>query len=86
MVRMVSVVDISPAEREHVRVDFYRAHRRQEAFSSVAVRRDSERSAWFLEVGATGPVDVPQTYAGLAVRVKPALGAINAVGRLTQAV
>jgi hypothetical protein len=73
------VVDISPHEREQIRLDFYRAHRAQPGFSSVAVRRDPERDAWYLDVGATAPVDVQPSYRGLEVRVRQALGAINAV-------
>jgi hypothetical protein len=79
MLRMGSVVEISSAEREQIRLAFYRAYRAQSAFSSVAVRRDEARGMWFLDVGATGPVDVPSTYRALEVRVKSALGAVNAV-------
>jgi hypothetical protein len=87
MKRVSSLIDISPGEREQIRVDFYRAHRAQAGFSSVAVRRDPERQdAWFLDVGATGPVDVPSSYRGFTVRVKQAHGAINAVARLDQVV
>ncbi len=68
-------------------VDFYRRIARRLVFSSVAVRRDPERrDAWFLDVGATGPVNVPSSYRGLTVRVKQAHGAINAVARLDQVV
>ncbi len=83
MKRVSSLIDIGSGEREQIRVDFYRTHREQACFSSVAVRRDPERrDAWFLDVGATGPVDVPSRYHGLTVRVKQARGAINAVARL----
>lgn len=62
MKRVSSPIDISSDEREQIRLDFYRAHRAQAGFSSVAVRRDPEpRAAWFLDVGATGPVDVPSS-------------------------
>ncbi len=82
MKRVSSLIDISPGEREQIRLDFYRAHRGQAGFSSVSVRRDLERrDAWFLDVGATGPVNVPSRYRGLTVRVKQAHGAINAVAR-----
>jgi hypothetical protein len=83
---MSSVTDISPSERERIRVDFYRAHRAQAGFSSVAVRRDAERDVWFLDVGATARVDVPPSYRGLAVRVRQASGAINAVAHLNQVI
>ena len=86
MARMGNVVDISPAEREDIRLKFYRAHRAQSAFSSVAVRRDPAQGVWFLDVGATGPVKVPPTYRGLQVRVKSALAAVNAVARREQVV
>ncbi len=78
----MSIVEISPSERERVRVDFYRAYRGQARFSSVSVRRDPEKGGWFLDVGATGPVDLPPSFRGLTVRVKLAGGAINAVARL----
>ena len=82
MKRVSSLIDISPGEREQIRLDFYRAHRGQAGFSSVSVRRDLERrDAWFLDVGATGPVNVPSRYRGLTVRVKQAHGAINAAAR-----
>lgn len=83
---MSNVTDISPSERERVRLGFYRAHRDQSGFSSVAVRRDPERSVWFLDVGAMAPVDVPSSYRGLEVRVRSARGAINAVAHLDQVV
>jgi hypothetical protein len=86
MEHMNSITDISPREREEIRVDFYRAHRAQPGFSSVAVRRDPERDVWFLDVGATAPIDAPSSYRGLVVQVKSAVGAINAVGRLDQVV
>jgi hypothetical protein len=87
MTHMSSLIDVSPGEREQIRLDFYRAHRAQAGFSSVAVRRDpGRRDAWFLDVGATGPVDVPAGYRGLTVRVRQARGAINAVARLDQVV
>jgi hypothetical protein len=86
MVHMGSAVDISLAEREGIRLEFYRAHRAQSAFSSVAVRRDPVQGVWFLDVGATGPVNVATTYRGLQVRVKPALAAVNAVARREQVV
>lgn len=83
---MSNVTDISPGEREQVRLGFYRAHRDQSGFSSVAVRRDPERNLWFLDVGATARVDVPSSYRGLEVRVRSARGAINAVARLDQVI
>lgn len=83
---MRSVTDIGLGEREQIRLGFYRAHRAQSGFSSVAVRRDPEREAWFLDVGATGPVDVPSSYQGLEVRVRTTHGAINAVTHLNHAI
>ncbi|MGH2904492.1 MAG: hypothetical protein ACRDK7_13050 [Solirubrobacteraceae bacterium] len=79
-----SAVDITPDEREAIRVGFYRAHRAQGGLSSVAVRRDRERDLWFLDVGTTGPVDVPSVYRGLEVRIKHVAGGVNAVARLDQ--
>jgi hypothetical protein len=86
MKRVTGAIDIGSGEREQVRLDFYREHRAQAGLSSVAVRRDRERGVWFLDVGATGPVDVPPSYRRLAVRVKQAVGAVNAVARLDQVV
>jgi hypothetical protein len=83
---MSSVTDISRGERERIRLSFYRAHRAQAGFSSVAVRRDAERDLWFLDVGATAWVDVPSSYRGLEVRVRPVRGAINAVAHLNQVI
>lgn len=83
---MSSVTDISSSEREQIRLAFYRAHRRQSGFSSVAVRRDAERDAWYLDVGATAAVDMPSSYRGLEVRVRTTRGAINAVTHLDHAV
>ncbi len=81
------LIDISPYERERTRLDFYHAHRAQAGFSSVAMRRDPERqNAWFLDVGATGPMDVPPRYRGLTVRVKQVHGAMSAVARIHQVV
>lgn len=82
---MNSVTDISSGEREQIRLDFYRAHRAQSGFSSVAVRRDPERDVWYLDVGATAAVDTPSSYHGLEVRVRTTRGAINAVTHLDHA-
>lgn len=84
MNRVSGVIDIGSGEREQIRLGFYREHRAQAGLSSVAVRRDGERGFWFLDVGATGPVDVPSSYRGLKVRVKQASGANNAVARFDQ--
>jgi hypothetical protein len=81
---MSSVTDISPGERERIRVDFYRAHRAQDGLSSVGVRRDRGRDLWFLDVGTTAPVDLPRSYRGLEVRIKHVVGGVNAVARLDQ--
>jgi hypothetical protein len=59
---MSTVTDISPGERERIRLAFYRAHRAQEGLSSVGVRRDRERDLWFLDVGTTAPVDLPSGH------------------------
>jgi len=83
---MSNLTDISPSEREQVRLGFYRAHRDQSGFSSVAVRHDPERNVWFLDVGATAQIDVPSNYHGLEVRVRWVRGAINAVARLDQVI
>jgi hypothetical protein len=85
MCPMSPLTDLDATERERIRLEFYRAHRVQPGFSSVALRRDAERDTWFLDVGATGPLDVPSNYRGLPVRVKQALDAINAVARLDRA-
>jgi len=84
MKSMSSVTDISPDERERIRLDFYRAHRAQDGLSSVGVRRDRERDRWFLDVGTTAPVDLPRSYRGLEVRIKHVAGGVNAVARLDQ--
>ncbi len=83
---MSSVTDISPEERERIRLGFYRAHRAQASFSSVAVRRDRDKGVWFVDVGATAPVDLPNSYGGLEVRIKHVVGGVNAVARLDQLV
>jgi hypothetical protein len=70
---MSGVTDISSGEREQIRLAFYRAHRAQAGFSSVAVRRDAERDVWYLDVGATAAVEVPSSYRGLEVRVRTTL-------------
>jgi hypothetical protein len=41
--RVSGRIDISLGEREQIRMDFYRAHREQAGFSSVAVRGDPGR-------------------------------------------
>jgi hypothetical protein len=82
---VTSVAEISPGEREQLRLDFYRGHRGQSGFASVAVRRDAH-GVWFLDVGATAPVDLPPTYRGLKVRTSRAAGAVNAVARPEQVV
>jgi len=84
MIDVVSIIDISPSERERIRVDFYREHRSQHGFSSVAVRRGKATRAWYVDVSATEAITVPASFRGLAVCVKTSDGAINAVGQLAQ--
>lgn len=76
---MANGVDITSKDREEIRLRFFRDHRSQAGFSSVAVRRDRETGDWFLDVGATGTLDVTPTYLGLEVRVKQTARAVNAV-------
>jgi hypothetical protein len=78
MCNMVSA-KIETHERDDLRLGFYRAHKRQSGFSSVALRRDKDRGTWYLDVGANGKVDVPSSYRGLEVRVQQASRAVNAV-------
>jgi hypothetical protein len=86
MTSMANTVDITSEEREEIRLRFFREHRSQTGFSSVAVRRDRESGDWFLDVAATGALDVEPTYMGLEVRVKQTAGAVNAVGPIDQVV
>jgi len=81
---MANTVDITSKEREEIRLRFFREHRSQAGFSSVAVRRDRESRDWFLDVAATGTVDVEPTYRGLEVRVRQTARAVNAVGPIDQ--
>jgi hypothetical protein len=75
---MVSA-QIGVHERDEVRLGFYRAHKKQSGFSSVALRRDESRGVWFLDVGASGEVELPSSYRGLEVRVQQTSRAVNAV-------
>jgi len=77
-------MDIDFEKRESIRLGFFREHRPQPSLSSVAVRRDRDLGVWFVDVGATGPVDLPASYGGLPVRVMQVPGTINAVARLDQ--
>ncbi len=67
--------------REQLRITFYRTYRGQAALCSVKVRK-GDGGHWLVDVGATGKVDVPQSYQGLPVLVHDSPGAINAVARL----
>ncbi len=78
MCHMVSA-QLQARERDEVRLGFYRAHKGQSGFSSVALRRDEDDGIWYLDVGATGEVDMPSSYRGLQVRVKQTSRAVNAV-------
>lgn len=78
MCYMVSA-ELEAHERDEVRLGFYRAHSKQSGFSSVALRRDEGRGVWFLDVGASGKVDLPSSYRGLEVRVQQTSRAVNAV-------
>ena len=66
-------------ERNEVRLGFYQAHSKQSGSPSVALRRDESRGIWFLDVGASGKVDLPSSYRGLEVRVQQTSRAVNAV-------
>ena len=77
--------DTNPGEREKVRLAFYHEYQHQRGLASVAVRRDGRSDIWFLDIGYTGSVEVPQSYHGLEVRSKRSAGAINAVANLDQA-
>lgn len=77
---MTMAVDISPQEREQIRLRFFREHRAMGGFASVAVRRDRRTGGWFLDVAVDGELMLDETFMGFAVRVKRAPMAVNAVG------
>ncbi|HTW43778.1 MAG TPA: hypothetical protein VMD79_15840 [Solirubrobacteraceae bacterium] len=81
---MDGTTDIDFEMRESIRLGFFHEHRPQPSLSSVAVRRDRDLGVWFLDVGATGPVDLPASYHGLSVRVMQVPGTINAVAHANQ--
>jgi hypothetical protein len=76
---MNSAIDIAPAEREDIRLRFFREHASTPALASVAVRRDKESGAWYLDVCTTDSLHVPSTFAGLDVHVRQTARAVNAV-------
>jgi hypothetical protein len=76
-------MNIDFQRRESIRLGFFHEHRPEPSLSSVAVRRDHAGS-WFVDVGATGPIDLPASYGGLSVRVAQVPGTINAVARADQ--
>jgi hypothetical protein len=80
---MDAAMDIDFEERESIRLGFFSEHRPEPSLSSVAVRRDHD-GIWFVDVGATGPINVPESYGGLSVRVMQVPGTINAVARVDQ--
>ena len=84
MCYMDGATDIDFERRESIRLGFFHEHRPQSSLSSVAVRRDRDLGVWFVDVGATGPVDLPASYGGLSVRVMQVPGTINAVARADQ--
>jgi hypothetical protein len=76
-------MNIDFERRESIRLGFFHEHRPEANLSSVAVRRDRD-GIWFVDVGATGPVDLPASYSGLSVRVMQVPGTVNAVARADQ--
>jgi hypothetical protein len=78
------MIDMAFERRESIRLGFFHEYRPQPSLSSVAVRRDRSLGIWFVDVGATGPIDLPTSYNGLDVRVSQVPRAINAVAPLAQ--
>lgn len=68
------------AERERIRLAFFREYRRMPGFSSVSVRRGPEDHAWCVYVGVTGEADLPAAYQGLPVVLYRSGVAVHATG------
>jgi hypothetical protein len=81
---VTSALDISSGQRDEIRLRFFREHGDMPDLASVGIRRD-EDGAWYLDVGATGPLNVPAVFAGLEVRVTQTARAVNAVAPFDRA-
>jgi hypothetical protein len=70
---------LTKAQREVIRLAFFREHRALHGFSSVAVRRDKVTNRYYLDVGVTSDVALPARYEGLEVRAARTASAVHAV-------
>jgi len=77
----VAIHELSRAEREEVRLRFFREFRGVDGCSSVSVRKDKESGALYLSVGVSGNGSrLPdRPYAGLEIRRYSAPSAVHAV-------
>lgn len=71
---------LSRADREAIRLRFFREFRGDEGCSSAAVRRDKTTGETYLSVGVVGTgARVPAEYEGLSVRAYGTEQAVHAV-------
>jgi hypothetical protein len=66
------------SQREEIRIGFFRRHRDESGFASVAVRQ-APSGDHYLDVGTTGPVAMESSYSGLPVQVRQVSRSVNAV-------
>ena len=72
--------ELSVAERDAIRLRFYREYRGDRGCSSVGVRKDKRDGGLYLSVGIAGQGKrIPSEYAGLQVRTYDAGPAVHAV-------
>ena len=72
--------ELSRAERERIRLAFFREFRGTNGCTSVSVRRDKHSEDWYLKVGYTGTGErLPSCFEGLAVQADAAPQAVHAV-------
>jgi hypothetical protein len=77
---MKTARQLSHAERDDIRLRFYREYRGERGCSSVGVRKDKQDGRLYLSVGVAGKGErIPAEYSGLQVRTYDAGPAVHAV-------
>jgi hypothetical protein len=76
---MSTLDQLTKQQREAIRLAFFREHRAMHGFSSVAVRRDRDTGRFYLDVGVTRAIALPERFDGVEVRMTRTASAVHAV-------
>lgn len=76
---MNALTALDRAQRDGVRLRFFREYRGAGGCASVSVRTDKQQGVQYLSVGVAAEAHLPSSYDGLEVRTYEAPAAMHAV-------